>query len=419
MKKNNSLIRLSLICVAAAFFNLFNTYAADDFKAWEFKTGHAGIAGGKLSFTDHSLTVEFWINMTQAAASTESTNIIETFGDPYGFVINVRKNSANNNALEMRLFAKDRQATPGTAYFFIPAGKYTEKWAHIAFVVSETDQKAYAYINGELFGETNAVGGYYGNYKSDGTTTRALNVGGAFWSSPKFFGKLADLRIWSVARSAQDIKANYNKHIEGAVTGLFINYKFTTFERGILNDADPQGTANKGWCNPEANWNTFYATETLSAYPRNMAISNGSLTWDTSAGEWEVCIFKADDNSIVYTDTLNTNTVTLNGISQLAEATNYYAKVRTQNNSFCSDWVTSENFTISRQTTNVNNPDLKFVISSLNGSLLINSELPQSLNIYSASGQLIRKIDIVAGDNYVNDLPKGMYFIGNKKVVIR
>lgn len=186
MKKASFPSRMLLICLVVFLTNAFDLYANEDFKAWEFKTGQTGIACGKLNFTDHSLTVEFWINMTQSAATTDKMSVIETFGDPNGFIINIRQNSAKSNALELRLFAKDRQATPGTVYFFIPADKYINKWAHIAFVISEADQKGYAYVNGELLGVTNAVGGYYGNFKTDGITTRALNIG-TFYSDPNIY----------------------------------------------------------------------------------------------------------------------------------------------------------------------------------------------------------------------------------------
>lgn len=347
MNKASAMIRRFLIFLIIVLIGVTHLHATEDFKAWEFKTGQNGIACGKLNFTDHSLTVEFWINMTQAAAATDKMSVIETFGDPNGFIVNIRQNSTKSNALELRLFAKDRQATPGTVYFFIPSDKYINKWAHIAFVISEADQKGYAYVNGELLGVTNAVGGYYGNFRADGTTTRALNIG-TYYSDSKFLGKLADVRIWSVARSAQEIKENYNKHIEGTATGLYINYKFLTYERGFINDANPSISTNKGWCNPEASWNTYYGTETLSTYPRNLALSNGLLQWNTSAGAWEVAVFKADDNTNVFTDTMATNSISHRDITELHVGVPYYTKVRTQNNGFCSNWVTTGNFSIDR-----------------------------------------------------------------------
>lgn len=419
MKKIDFLNRVLLLMVVMVLISVSALHANVDFKAWEFKTGQTGIAGGKLSFTNHSLTVEFWLNTSQAAATTESMNIMETFGDPYGINFCIRKNSANNNALELRLFAKDAQATPGTVYFYIPADKYTDKWAHIAFVISETDQKGYVYVNGDLLAQTNAIGGYYGNYKSDGVTSRTFNVGGAFWSSPKFLGKMADIRVWSVARTAQEIKDNYNKHLEGTPSGLFINYTFSTYERGLVNDADPAGTANKGWCNPEASWNSYYGTETLSTYPRNLALSDGSLSWDTSAGTWEIAVFKADDNASVYSGTIASNSISLRDITELADGVSYYAKVRTLNNGFYSGWVTSDNFSISRQVTGLDVIKNKLVFTVSNGSLIINAEKTQILNIYAVNGQLVRSVNVVAGDNEVKNLSKGLYLINNNKIIIK
>ncbi|MFT3751557.1 MAG: LamG domain-containing protein [Paludibacter sp.] len=318
MKKTNYFFRSLLLLAVTAIMGVSNLQAQTDFKAWEFKTGHSGIAGGNLTFTGHSITIEFWMNMTQATATTASSNVFESFLDPNGINICVRANSANSNALELRFFVKDTQATPQAVFFYVPSATYTDKWAHFAFVVSETDGKAYLYVNGELLGQAAAVGGYFGNYKADGTTTRAFNVGGAFWTSPKFYGKMADIRVWSVARTAQEIKANYNKNLVGTNAdnpGLYLNYRFYTYERGVLNDANPDVTTNKGWCNPSTAWDTYYATETLSSYPRNLAIADGTLSWDTSAGTWEVTIFKTDDNTSVYTGTVATNSVSLSNIT--------------------------------------------------------------------------------------------------------
>ena len=422
MKNVNFLNRMLLSFAAVALMSIFNLHAQTDFKAWELKTGHSGIAGGNLTFTGHSITMEFWMNMTQATATTVSSNVFESFLDPDGINICIRANSANNSALELRFFVKDAQATPQAVYFYVPSATYTDKWTHFAFVVSETEGKAFLYVNGELLGQTAAVGGYYGNYKADGTTTRALNIGGAFWSSPKFYGKFADIRVWSVARTAEEIKANYNKNLEGTFannTGLYLNYRFYTFERGVLNDANPDVTTNKGWCNPSTAWDTYYATETLSAYPRNLAITEGSLSWDTSAGAWEVNVYKADDNTLAYTDTIATNSVTLNTITELAESTNYYAKVRTRNNGFWSGAVTSGSFTVTRTTTGLDVVGQTMIFRTVDGALVVSAEKAQILNIYSINGQLVRNVNIVTGDNYVNDLSKGVYLINNKKFIIK
>lgn len=421
MKKVNFLNRTLLLFAAIVSMSVFNLNAQTDFKSWEFKSGHAGIAGGNLTFIGHSITIEFWMNMTQATASTASSNVFETFLDPNGVNICIRANGTGG-PLELRFFAKDTQATPQAVYFYVPSATYTEKWTHFAFVISEADQKAYLYVNGELLGEKAAPGGYYGNYKTDGTSTRGFNIGGAFWSSPKFYGKFADIRVWSVARTAEEIKANFNKNLVGTYadnTGLYLNYRFYTFERGILNDANPDVTTNKGWCNPSTDWNTFYGIETLSAYPRNLAIADGSLAWDTSDGAWEVNVYKSDDNTLAFSDTINTNSILLNSIEALSNGVSYYAKVRTVNNGFWSGSVTSENFTVTKQTTGLDPVGQKMVYRIINGSLVVSAENAQTLNVYSVNGQLIRSVNLVAGDNYIDNLSKGLYLINNKKIIIK
>jgi hypothetical protein len=35
------------------------------------------------------------------------------------------------------------------------------------------------------------------------------------------------------------------------------------------------------------------------------------------------------------------------------------------------------------------------------------------------SGQLVRSVNIVAGENIISNLPKGFYLIGNQKAVIK
>lgn len=416
MKKINFLNRMLLSISAVTLMSISNLYAYEDFKAFEFKTGHNGIWADKLTFTDHSITIEFWMNMNQTTAATESSNVFESFLDPNGVNICIRKNSANANALELRFFVKDTQATPQPVYYYVPSAIYTDKWTHFAFVVSASEEKSYLYINGELYGEKNAVGGYYGNYKADGTTTRAFNMGGAFWSSPKFYGKFADIRVWSVARTAEEVKANFNKHLDEVPAGLYLNYKFNSFERGQANFA---GAYNQAWCNPEASWNTFYGTETLSAYPRNLAVTDGSLAWDTSDGEWEVSVFKSDDDTNVFTDTIATNSINVNEIDELVNNTSYYAKVRTLNNDVWSGQVTSEVFTVSKVSTGIDKIGNQTKLRVNNGSLIINAEQAQTLNIYAVSGQLVRRVNIVEGENIVSNLSKGLYLVNNQKIVIR
>ncbi|MDR2626923.1 MAG: LamG domain-containing protein [Dysgonamonadaceae bacterium] len=351
MKKMNLFKRTTLLVVALAMVG--GLCATTNFYAWEFKNGHNGIAAGELQFTDHSISIEFWINMTAASVATAGSNIFETWGDPYGFLIAIREEASGN---KVRFLAKSNDgetASNSTSYAFLPpADSYTDKWAHLAFVVSESEQKAYCYLNGELYGTANAPLGYYGNYRKSDNAKRTLNIAGAYWNSAKFYGKLADIRIWSVARTAEEIKVNYNKNLTGTYAdnpGLYLNYRFSSYERGFNNEANPAVSTNKAWCNPEGNWNTYYTRETLSAFPQNLAVANEILSWDTGEGEWEVSVFKSEDDANVFTGTVSTNSIPLQTIDELEGNTDYYAKVRTLNNGVWSGQVTSGVFTVTKQ----------------------------------------------------------------------
>ncbi|NDW10713.1 LamG domain-containing protein [Dysgonomonas sp. 520] len=427
MKKMNFFNRVVLI--VSALLVTSGLFAQTDFNAWEFKSGSNGIGSAHgLDFVSNSITVEYWINMAPTGL-VKNTNIMETFGDPYGININVRENSEKGNALEMRLFLKDATSpTPQAISFFIPTEYYIEKWAHIAFVVSEAENKAFVYVNGEQFGEATATGGYYGNYRKSDNARRTFNLGGLFWNNnnPALIDtKLADVRVWSVARTAEEIKANYNKHLTGTHEenpGLYLNYRFDAFIRPFNNDANPRTAdsndeINRGWANPNVgNWKELHGLETLSAYPRNIAFSDQVLSWDTSDGTWEVTIFDTDDQE-VHSETVATNSISMNDIDALSDGTTYYAKVRTLNNGVYSGFVTSDNFT--KATTGIGETEIGATFYVNNGSLIVNAESAQTLNIYALSGQLVRSIDIVAGENVINGLPKGFYLANNQKIIIR
>lgn len=267
MKKYNLPIRLIL----SAFLLLIlstTAYAADDFCAWQLKTGHNGIAGTPLTFTEKSMTLELWLNMDEGKNESEKTTILGTMdGSNKGMLLSLRKNGDNNEALEMRFFAVTPQKK-GIS-FFIPCDAFIGKWGHLAFVISESENKAYAYVNGELYATIDAAGGWIGN------SNIALSIG-SWYSDPKLYGKIADLRIWKTARTASQIKSNYDGYLTGTNLGLVVNYKFTSYDREIVNSA---GTENNALCMPESNWNIYHTREILAQKPTDISISGSQLTW--------------------------------------------------------------------------------------------------------------------------------------------
>lgn len=404
-------------------------FAQTNFNAWEFKAGSNGLGtDGGLDFVSNSITMEFWINMAETGL-VKSATIMESFGDPHGIYVCVRENSNNANALELRLFVKDNtDPTPQGVTFFVPTSYYIGKWAHVAFVVSKDTEKGYLYVNGEPFGEpVPAKGGYYGNYRKSDNAKRNFNLGGMFWSAtnPALVDtKLADVRIWSVARTAEEIKANYNVNLTGTSVenpGLFLNYRFGAKTRPFQNDANAEGsTVNRLWANPNVgNWAELHELETLSAYPQNLAIADETLSWATSAGEWEVSIFKKTDDTKVFADTIATNSIVLNMIDELAVGVEYYAKVRTLNNGVFSGLVTSADFTVEKKGTSIDEAVQDVAFSVIDGNLIVKAEKAQTLNIYTVAGQLVRSVSLVEGENTISGLAKGFYIANNNKVIIK
>ncbi|NDW10716.1 LamG-like jellyroll fold domain-containing protein [Dysgonomonas sp. 520] len=245
-----------------------SAYAADNFCGWELKTGHEGIVGTPLTFAEKSMTLELWLNMNEGKNDTEKTTILGTMDSGNkGVLLSLRKNAENNGALEIRFYAVNPQKK--NIVFSIPCNKFTGKWGHLAFVISEKENKAYAYVNGELLSKTDAVGGWIGN------SNIALSIGN-WYSDPKLYGKIADLRIWKTARTANEIKENYNKYLSENTSDLVVNYKFTSYEREIVNSA---GSENNALCNPESNWNIYHSRKILAQKPTDISIAKNEITW--------------------------------------------------------------------------------------------------------------------------------------------
>ena len=432
MKKINLFKRLMLL--VSALLVVGGSFATNNFNAWDMsvaRTGTSqGIACGNLNFTGKDITIELWLNIPSSNFVNGVTIASTRHNGNNGFSIDV----TSDNRLRAFFRNDDGDKLDGRTDFVFPfffnKEDIVDKWVHIAIVFSSTDNIARSYLNGEVYQDivksenpyTPYEIGWIGNIKPDGNNVGGLRLGYWYNESGNFYGKIADFRIWSVGRTDEEIKANYNKNLTGTYEnnpGLYINYRFYTYERGFINDAYPDVAANKGWCNPEGNWNTYYKRETLSTLPQALTIANEALSWTTSAGEWEVTIFKKEDDTKVYADTIATNSITLNTLAELAEGANYYAQVRTLNNNVWSGLATSADFTVDKNGTGLNETTQDEVFSVINGSLLIKTEKPHTLNIYTVAGQLVRSIRLVAGENTINGLAEGFYIANNKKIAIR
>lgn len=398
MKTSTLFFRTVMIAVAI-YTSTLMIHASGDFYAWELKSGHAGLSGGAVDFTEKSITIEFWMYLNEDT-SGELTAIMGTTNGDEGFLISVRKNSTNEDALDLRLFAKDSEKN--TAHFFVPREQFIDKWVHIAYVISAEDEKAYLYINGGYVDEKDAIGGYLGN--------SSVNLAiGQWWSDPKPLGKLAEIRIWNVARTDTEIAENYNQRIKGSEPGLFLYYNFDNFDQTITNVANPG--VNNGSLEPIANWIDVHDYEVLSAAPTSLKISGNTVSWEGNAENYEIEIIEQETNEIVKEDVVETKSYTL---TDLDSDKNYLIKLRAKTSLFYSNWVS-----IATGTSGVKNlfdEDVKVIVK--NNSIIIKSEMVRNIHVYSIDGSLLKSAEMNVGETVITDVPRGIYLVDKQKVVV-
>ncbi|WP_163320732.1 LamG-like jellyroll fold domain-containing protein [Dysgonomonas sp. 520] len=401
MKTIYTISRVVLV-TALVFASVLSVSAAKgDFGAWELKTGHGGMKSSPVGFTEKSITIEFWLNVNEDT-SVEKTAIMGTTNGDAGFLVSVRANSLNDNALELRLFAKDTEKN--TAHFFVPREEFVNKWVHVAYVISAEDEKAYMYLNGGYADEKSAVGGYFGNSSVD------LSIA-QWWSDPKPNGKMAEIRIWNVARTGDQIAENYDKRLTGKEEGLYLYYNFDNFDQVITNVAKP-GT-NDGSLSPVATWSDVFAYEVLAAIPTNVSMSSSALTWSGAADSFDIEIVEAGTGNVVKEDVATGNSYSLTDLGLDANET-YYARVRAKNAQFCSDWA------LSSGSSAIWNPSVEsFSVYTKDNSIIINSDIAQSINVFAIDGCLVRSVDLAEGENVISNISKGVYIVGKQKVIVR
>ncbi len=117
-------------------------------------------------------------------------------------------------------------------------------WYHIAYVVSPNNYTVY--VNGKQVGSGNYLGNgllYDGNH--------VLRLGASDGSQEFMKGRLADVRIWNTARTADQIANNLSPGLLNNSSGLVADYRLnegtglTAFD-SATNDGAQNGTLNNG-----------------------------------------------------------------------------------------------------------------------------------------------------------------------------
>ncbi len=409
--RNFNLIFRAVLVIALVFANaLFINAAKGDFGALNTTAdGHDGLWCNKVEFTEKDFTLEFWMYIDEQEDKNGSgTNIMSTRHDGNsGFSVSLNVNADNEGSVDVRFFFKTVNQVIYTSW--VPREAVSGQWAHIAFIVDSQEKRAMTLLNGELCGDP--IEDFDGDWLGNNTNDNGLWIA-RWWDDPKFYGKLADIRIWNKARTYDEIIENYNQPLKGNEEGLYIYYQFNQFAEVVQNLASPgrnDGTLKSG----DKAWNEVFSFEVLSAMPSNLVVADNNVTWTGTADSFEIEVIEKETDEVVETDVVEANTYSLAGLDTTKE---YYVKVRALTGVFYSDWAsTAQGGSSGLNKTNVDN----LSIISLNGSLIINSDAARRVNLFSVDGRVVRNIELIQGINNVHDLAKGIYLIENQKIIVK
>ena len=127
----------------------------------------------------------------------------------------------------------------------------TGRWYHLALTYDKAAGQSCIYINGELKASTQiTILGFEPNKDKDlGFKIGKLN--GFQWGERPFLGKMAEVRVWSVARTANQIK-QYMLGVDSKSDGLEVYYKLNGSEKledGYLYDSTGKMKGSVSWMN--------------------------------------------------------------------------------------------------------------------------------------------------------------------------
>ena len=142
-------------------------------------------------------------------------------------------------------------ATPSRSWYWVNTGHRIplNQWTHIA--VTYNGSTVVTYINGEL---KHTQSYNYGNIRK---SNNILTIGARELSGPAYFNGIIDeVRVWNRALSAQEIKANYMKKLQGNESGLVGYWKFDMKDH-IVKDYSRYGHDGVVYGNPTWTYEPF------------------------------------------------------------------------------------------------------------------------------------------------------------------
>ncbi len=106
------------------------------------------------------------------------------------------------------------------------------QWTHVAVTINEATGDIHFYVNGVDQGAWGTWGGGVDRFNAILPSNNPLYLGGFNqlgwgYNNDNFIGKVAEMRIWNVARTAEQVRADYQRQLRGDESNLSAYWDFT------------------------------------------------------------------------------------------------------------------------------------------------------------------------------------------------
>ncbi|MDE0484176.1 MAG: tetratricopeptide repeat protein [Candidatus Poribacteria bacterium] len=155
------------------------------------------------------------------------------------------------------------------------------KWCHVAATVDAKKNIMKFYLNGSEVGRND-----FKQAKHLRKTTLPFRIGCSHeeerWEHASFAGLLDEVRIWNIARTAEQIRSDMNKQLNGDEAGLVGYWKFDVETQGRVSDSSPNENDGKLIGNAKlepytrpilANLKNEYLTKSVAYYEKAIELN--------------------------------------------------------------------------------------------------------------------------------------------------
>ena len=242
------LVCLAILVISTEFVYGSDGYSSKTFKNWISFSGRSGeyaeFSASQFLRPDPDLTLECWIRLN----NNNPQPFQHIFGNCWNSAGDLESNwgfgfALINNRLGFHVIING--STTSQYEISTLADTFSVcKWYHIAAV--KKDREAFFYVNGKLSANLLLPSGNIRSF--DGPAHLGTNYASSYnnW----FSGNIDELRIWSIARSQEEIISKMNDTLLGNETDLNAYFKFNESGAGngieLKNSAISTGNAIRG-----------------------------------------------------------------------------------------------------------------------------------------------------------------------------